>query len=584
MTQNPPDSQEGLPGAALDWDDPSTLPVEEVRGVFSVLGKALRAQQLYDENNPVYQRFTGQLREVLLDLWEEMDRLQVQVEEDRLTWMGEEVYKSTSRSDSLAFLLYKDGLREITLKKGLETHELITFLDLLNRARDLRPEGDDLLTLLWEEELEYLEYLYVDLLAEGLELPSAGDGQPGLLPDVLVEEMGEGGEVSATEAAEAGQEVGGPAPGQVTAEDFNPTLYSLDPREMEEIQEELEQEMARDLRKDVLFALFDRVEEPRFPKRQREIFEVFRILLPNLLSRGALRAAGAVLAETARLLTTEGALQDSERGLAEKILNEVSSPETLRELIQALEEGTISPDPTAVAAFLGHLRSGALAPLLKAAGETGDREVRRVVQEAARGLGSKYRNALIRCLGSGDPVVAAEAVSLVGKIQLSEAGPRVADLLAHEAPGVRLAAVRAAGDLKASTAVGALLDTLFDPERDVRIAAARVLGRLRYGPAAPYLRQIVESKDIRQTDISEQIAFFESYGMLGDADALKVLDGILNGRGFFGRKESGEMRACAALGLGRMGTSEARSSLQKALGDQDPVVKSAVNRALRGEG
>ena len=69
-----------------------------------------------------------------------------------------------------------------------------------------------------------------------------------------------------------------------------------------------------------------------------------------------------------------------------------------------------------------------------------------------------------------------------------------------------------------------------------------------------------------------------------DSDGVKLLDKLLNGRGFLGRKESGEIRACAALALGKMRVPAAMAALEKAMGEQDPVVKSAVNRALRGEG
>jgi len=43
------------------------------------------------------------------------------------------------------------------------------------------------------------------------------------------------------------------------------------------------------------------------------------------------------------------------------------------------------------------------------------------------------------------------------------------------------------------------------------------------------------------------------------------------------------MRACAALALGKIGSDRARQSLQSAAGEDDAVVRSAVNRALRGE-
>ena len=137
--------------------------------------------------------------------------------------------------------------------------------------------------------------------------------------------------------------------------------------------------------------------------------------------------------------------------------------------------------------------------------------------------------------------------------------------------------------MRASTAAGALQQLLGDPDRDVRIAAARGLGSLQYRPAAVRFRDMVTGKDIRGADISEKIAFFESYGELAGEAALELMDKLLNGKGFLGRKESAEIRACAALALGKIGTENARRSLQAATGEDDPVVRSAVNRALRGE-
>jgi len=590
VTETPTDAQDSPPGTGLDWNDPSTLPVGAVKELFVVLGKAMRAQQLYDENNPVYQRFVSQLATSVAGLWGQMDRLQISVEEDRFSWMGEEVYKSASRADSLAFLLFKDGVREFTFLEGLEINELPVLLKVLNRARDFRPEGDDLLTVLWEKDLQYFTYQAVELLGEGVNLPVVGEGAQGDFRQLLQEELEEGAEEEA-ESEEGETEEGGEGeaepsknPNQVSKEDFNPTLYSLDPQEMAQMQEEIQVEMRRDLRGDVLAALFDRVEEPRFPERQQEILEVFRILLPNFLSRGALSSAGTILEEVARLLAAKGALKEEQRVFAERILDEVSGASTLQELIQSLEDGTISPNPKELASFLQYLRAGALEPLLRGAEEAEDKRIKTIIQNAVKGIADKYRPAVIKCMESSDPIVAAGACSLAGKMELSEAAPGVALLLDHPDPRVRMAAVEAAVDLKVSTAVGALQNALQDSDRDVRIAAARGLGALRYRPAAAYFRGIFEGKTIRQADISEQIAFFESYGLLQDPEGVKLLDGLLNGRGFLGKKETGEIRACAALGLGKMESPEAQAALRKAVGEQDPVVRSAVNRATRGEG
>jgi hypothetical protein len=568
---------------ALDWNDPSALPLEEVSSLFVVLGKALRAQQLYDENNPVYQRFVSQLGESLAALWSSMDRLPISVDEDQFTLLGETVYQSDSRADSLAFLLYKDGIREFTLHQGLEQHELSVFLQVLNQARDLRPEGDDLLTILWEKDLKYFTYSYIDILSEGvdLDLPAGGAGLAGGFEKIIQEEVG--GDDGPQELS-AGREESQGAPGQVSAEEFNPTLYSLDPTEVEKIQGEIRVEMARDLRGDVLSALFDRVEEPRFPERQQEILEIFQLLLPNFLSRGALRSAGAVLEEISGLLSSEDALAPDQRTTAEGVMDRVSGAETLRELIQALEDGSISPDPKELGELLKHLRAEALGPLLRGAEEAEDPKIKATIQDAVAGIARDYSDALMACMESNDPAVVAGAVGLAGRMRFADSAPLVSRLLGHREQRVRLAAIEAAKELRASMAIGALRSALSDSEREVRIAAARALGELQYSPAAPFLRSAIEGKEIRQADISEQIAFFESYGMIGDPDGVRFLDGLLNGRGFFGKKETGEIRACAALGLGKMGTKDAMAALEKASREQDPVVRSAVNRALRGEG
>jgi len=68
-----------------------------------------------------------------------------------------------------------------------------------------------------------------------------------------------------------------------------------------------------------------------------------------------------------------------------------------------------------------------------------------------------------------------------------------------------------------------------------------------------------------------------------EADGLEVLDGLLNGKGFLGKREPTDIRAAAALALGRIAGPEARAVLERATQDDDPVVRSNVNRALRNE-
>ena len=52
--------------------------------------------------------------------------------------------------------------------------------------------------------------------------------------------------------------------------------------------------------------------------------------------------------------------------------------------------------------------------------------------------------------------------------------------------------------------------------------------------------------------------------------------------GLFSRKEDPEIRACAAIALGRVGTQRSLQALQQALAEKNVVVRGAVKRALKG--
>jgi HEAT repeat protein len=122
-----------------------------------------------------------------------------------------------------------------------------------------------------------------------------------------------------------------------------------------------------------------------------------------------------------------------------------------------------------------------------------------------------------------------------------------------------------------------------DDERDVRVAAIRALQARAYRPVLPRLEAIVKGRAIRDADLTEKMAAFEAYGSLCGPAGIATLDSMLNGKTMFGRREDAELRACAAIALGRIGSPEAQASLRQSASEKDVVVRNAVARALRGQ-
>ena len=92
----------------------------------------------------------------------------------------------------------------------------------------------------------------------------------------------------------------------------------------------------------------------------------------------------------------------------------------------------------------------------------------------------------------------------------------------------------------------------------------------------------LQGKIVRDADLTEKIAFFEAFGAVANAESVNMLDKLLNGKSLF-RKESPELRACAAMALGKVGTPASRAALDKASRDDNAMVRNAVLKAMRSE-
>ncbi len=564
----------------------SPIPPEDVVELFNALDKAVRARRLYQDNNPVYRGFLKALHESVAHVFEQGASLSVQVEEGGFRWYGQLLQTGAGR-DNLAFLFYKDGVRQLSFLAGFE-EELDRFLAVVHRARGAdQHRDDDMVTLLWEEEFTCFQYSYIDALAEGLTLPD-GDQPPitdsagkpiEVDPATIQHEIDVGDPVE--EQAPAVRAGMPSVASSITREDFAETLYFLEDEEMQTLQSEVGKEWTRDTKKDVLNALFDRLEDP-VPEWQDEILRILRQLLPAFLSRGDLRSAAYILTELNSVANT-AQLTDNARNETDRLFAELSEPEVLSQLLRSFEEGAIQAEPVELGVFLAHLGPRALPILLHGVHTTTAPGLQARLQQAVETLARDHQAEVVRLVGSEEAAVAAGATRLAGKIGIAEAVPGIVAFYGRAGDDLRRTAVEALINIRSAPALDALQDAIEDEDRDVRLTALRGLAALRYLPARARLEKALEGKIVRDADLTEKMAFFEAFGVVATADNIEMLDRLLNGRKLFSRS-SPELRACAALALGKINAPAARTALERAADDPQPIVRNAVLKALRRDG
>jgi HEAT repeat protein len=559
---------------AAEPEAPPPFPPAPIEEMLRLFVKAVRAHQLYLPNNPVYKSAIDAVRVSFEPIWKQTDEIALKFGETDIRWAGRPVLAEQAKSaDSLPWTFFKDGVREIHLSRGFEGAELSTLFDILRRVRKATPDEDDLLTLLWEADFTSLRYRYVDIGAEPV--APVADGT-----EVSQPPSPDGVAAAAREAIEESR------PAVVNMQDFDATLYFLDEKELSYLKEEIEREYSGDLRMNVAGALFDIYETQTADAVREEIAGIIENMMLMLLAAGQLRTVAYVLAETQAVTSRARDMTPEQVNRLGNLPERLSAEEPLTQLLQALDETADLPDKSELTALFEQLRPAALRTVLSWLPKMQNAEIRALIEESANRLASANMPVLVKLIQSQDTTVSREAVRRSGSMKTPLAVAPLAKLLTEsDDVGLRQFAVQALTDIGSPGALQALERSIADSDRDVRVAAVRTLGAKAYRGVFARLEPIVKGKQIRGADLTEKMAFFEAYGAMCGDGGVPFLDGLLNSKGLFGKKEDAELRACAAVALGRVGTTKARDSLQRALADEkDAVVRNAVNRAMKAGG
>ena len=553
---------------AVELDRPPPFEPTLVEELLRLFGKAARAHQLYLPNNPIYKSAHDALRAGFVPLWGETDELVLSFTESEVRWEGLSVLSEGSRgSDSLPWLFYKDGVRELRFLRGFEAEELDKLLGIMQRVRKASPDEDDLLTLLWEGDFIFLRYRYVDLTLETAPVLAEGER---IRRDDEEDTQGPTEDEAPTRA------------GVVNMSDFDGTLYFLDEREIEYLQSEVDREYRADLRQNVIAILLDIFEQQSATAVRDEVIELLDVLMVHMLSASQFQNVAYLLRESQLTASRAPEITPAHAERLAQIPMRLSAPDAVAQLLQSMDEAEILPPTADLLQLFEQLRGPALATVLEWLARMQNAKVRPLLEEAAARLASQNTAELVKLIGSPAPGVALEAARRAGALKTPAAVAPLAKALVDGDVPLRVAAVQALGEIGSPGALQSLERALDDAERDVRVAAVRSLSARTYRPMLPKLEAMVKGRAMRDANLTEKMVVFEAYGGLCGDEGVPALDAMLHGKSLFGRREDSELRACAAVALGRVNTPRAQEVLRRASSEKDVIVRNAVNRALRG--
>jgi hypothetical protein len=149
----------------MSYDDPVLGDTELSRLTSKALiafTKASRACLLYDFDNDAVGEFLREL-DIRLEKALVHGPMELDVHPTTMLRDGEVVYREHDREKSLAFRLYRDGVRTLRIRPSISWEEIIRLVGVLSiRFTGIRQQEDDIVTMLWKAGFDHIELEAVD--------------------------------------------------------------------------------------------------------------------------------------------------------------------------------------------------------------------------------------------------------------------------------------------------------------------------------------------------------------------------------------------------------------------------------------
>ncbi len=143
------------------------------------LSRAARSFLLYDVQNEAIRQFLQEYRTAMATALQH-GPLVLDVRPFELALHGEVVYLERDRERSLAFRLFRDGVRKLSLGEDVPWEELLRLLEILSiRFTGVRQSEDDVVTLLWKAGFKHIDITAVEGFVPEEEGEGTGDEEDG---------------------------------------------------------------------------------------------------------------------------------------------------------------------------------------------------------------------------------------------------------------------------------------------------------------------------------------------------------------------------------------------------------------------
>lgn len=583
-----PDEDESDPQASV-----SPAELAEVKNIMASLAKTGRSFKLYSRNNEIIVKFIGELYDKITAFLEKRDSLVFAIRPTQFLYSEEPVYENDDRSESFAFKLYKDGVRQLAFYQGLDKRELIDIIDIISTNFDSFQYADeDIVTLLWKHDFDKISYVVVEAFAEDVTEEEKAEYKADI--DAIVnlvktdsppENAIRAARLSVDDIIIA-QQREEKDDDLLSAPPFTPStagnIFAVSEAEFQRIAGELQNMETQSSVDDMVEVVFEIFEQEEKLEDIDDLVEVVLQLLDTYILSGDLRRVNALLKRLRFLEKPEYAPSFRFRGVIAQIFTKLSDANRLQQVMVHLNNNTIKGAQGDVFTFFSLQDPRVVPASLDLLGEIQAVQTRRLVVDSMILLAKGRPEHFAARLRSDKWFVVTDMLYALGKMGGERALPYLLETFANtDHPRVRQEVVASLRKYHTPEVREMMLNALDDADPQVRTHALRHLANARDVTAIPILTERMNRKEFQDAPLEEKKRYFTALAMIGGAQLLPMFRDHLTTRGLLNKIHLDEMRAGAAAALGIVNTPEAIQILESGMQSTNKAIRESCTEVLR---
>jgi len=531
--------------------------LSQAKDLFKTFTKTLKTLNVYPKQNPIAQKFISELSAKFDAFLNTYGDINLDIEQFSLLYKGREVFYSEDRQDNLALALFVDGIREFSFLKELAKEETETFLDILRAAPQEQNPEDDIVTLLWEKEIEHITYFVPEDIAE----------DESAIEEEFLSGAQEGAPVETVHGASYSDLTIIPAGMDMEIEPFSDPELKTIKAEMAEIDPDMLLTRTRDIFLEFLRSESDISGFSVYLKGISLLSEIWK-------ERGNTDQFFEILKGTAALLALLEA--EEQKSALRKVLEKSAEPEFVNWFIANSNEKERLDE------YLSLIAPYAVETLIFILAENENRRIRKSICNALAEIAAHDLAPFGSFITDERWYLVRNIVMVLGMSKNQASLDMMETALKNPEARVRRECIKTLEILGADGARPLLRGLLEDPDGNIRTYALRALRRFPDADTLELLNAYITRPDFVKRPFPEKREFLETFGLIAAEEALPVLEAFFRKKSIiFGRDETLEIRAAAAYGLGYVPGERAQELLKEESASKKSLLKEACMASLR---